>query len=191
MRLAVNNLTELPTNLANAPKLAWIALSGNPLCPPPHPATHAIPEITSEDLTYGAKLGDGASGEVFKVEWQGQTCAMKQFKGGDASPDGQPCDEIAVKLFVEHPALTRVLARMHAPESLVMELVQGQPMAEKPNFESLLRCRWQPGRQFTVQCGPPCMLLPCVDSACVATHCKCDVNLGHLSCPIKCHCHMF
>eukprot|EP00752_Nemacystus_decipiens_P006044 g5455.t1 len=31
---------------------------------------------------------------------------------------------------------------------LVMERVVGQPLAEKPDFSSVLRCRWGPGRRF-------------------------------------------
>lgn len=31
---------------------------------------------------------------------------------------------------------------------LVMERVVGQPLAEKPDFSSVLRCRWGSGRRF-------------------------------------------
>lgn len=29
-----------------------------------------------------------------------------------------------------------------------MERVVGKPLAEKPDFSSVLRCRWGPGRRF-------------------------------------------
>jgi hypothetical protein len=153
MRVAVNQLKSLPESLHSAPKLAWVSLSGNPLCPDPHPPTHQIADITAADLRTSVKLGDGASGEVFEADWQGRHCAIKQFSADDASPDGQASDEIAVQLFVEHPALTLVVARVREPPALVMELVDGQPMAEKPNFESLLRCRWSAGLELSLSCA--------------------------------------
>lgn len=30
-------------------------------------------------------------------------------------------------------------------KGVVMKLVKGRPLAEKPNFQSVLRCRWPPG----------------------------------------------
>lgn len=158
LRVAVNRLDTLPQTLASAPSLAWVSLSGNPLCPVAPPPTHRIEDVSMADLRKCYKLGDGASGVVFEVEWRDRKYALKQFNADDASPDGQACDEIAVQLFVEHPALTLVVARLHEPEALVMELVKGQPMAEKPNLQSLLRCRWSPGAQFSTQCASALLL---------------------------------
>ena len=76
--------------------------------------------------------------------------AFKQFKSDDASPDGQACDEIAVKVFVQHSSLTAVVGRVLEPNGVVMGLVHGQPMAEKPNFASLLRCIWG-NASFTIK----------------------------------------
>lgn len=36
-----------------------------------------------------------------------------------------------------------------SPHALVLERIWGVPLALKPNFESLLRCRWTPGQTFT------------------------------------------
>jgi hypothetical protein len=185
MRVAVNCLQSLPPSLASAPSLAWISLAGNPLCPPPPQPNHAIPSIPITSLTLSSKLGDGASGDVFRSIWTPQintppydeaapspcgttsesqtstdakempgrhVCAVKLFKE-DASPDGQACDEIAVKVFVDHPGLTKVLARVTEPQGVVMELVNGQPLAAKPNLESLLRCRWEEGATFSNRCA--------------------------------------
>lgn len=153
LRVAVNDLPELPLPVFRAPKLAWVSLSGNPLCPAAPAPAHEIAGITLQDLEIGAKLGDGASGDVFQVTWQGAPYALKQFKADDASPDGQASDEIAVQLYVDHVALTRVVARVRSPEALVMQLVSGVPMAEKPNLQSLLRCRWPAGASYKLRCA--------------------------------------
>ncbi len=37
---------------------------------------------------------------------------------------------------------------MAEPHALVLERVEGAPLAQKPNLQVLLRCRWAPGLQF-------------------------------------------
>lgn len=156
LRVAVNNLHRLPAELFAAPRLAWVSIAGNPLCPEATPPTHAVAEITSADVQARRKLGDGASGEVFEVSWQGKRYAVKQFKFDCDSPDGQASDEIAVQLMLDHPALTKVVAHIRdkEPAALVMELVDGAaPMALKPNFEYLLRCRWPADASYSLRCA--------------------------------------
>ena len=41
--------------------------------------------------------------------------------------------------------MRRVVGMIEEPHALVLERVFGQPLAAKPNLESLLRCRWAPG----------------------------------------------
>ena len=156
MRVAINNVSELPPSLCRAPALAWFSLASNPVCAHAHAPTHDIAEISQADIESKEKLGDGASGDVFCASWQGKDCAVKQFKADDASPDGKSSDEMAVQMFVDHSCLTKALAHLSEPQSLVLELVKGIPMAEKPNLESLLRCRWDPAATFSVQCAPCC-----------------------------------
>ena len=173
LRVAVNDLAELPLPVFHAPKLAWVSLSGNPLCPAAPAPAHAIDDVTLPDLITSDKLGDGASGDVFRVEWRDRTYALKLFKADDASPDGQASDEIAAQLYVDHPALTRVVARVRSPEALVMELVKGAPMAEKPNLQSLLRCRWPAGAAFKFGCVPS----PSTSPFCISRYgCGCPVQ---------------
>ena len=45
----------------------------------------------------------------------------------------------------------RVLGQMQEPPSLVLRREYGHPLAAKPNFASLLRCRWPPEASFTSQ----------------------------------------
>jgi hypothetical protein len=155
MRVAVNCLDTVPDSVADAACLAWFSIAGNPACPPAPVPKHDIAEIKMSDVTVGQHLGDGASGDVYEVTWDGKAFAMKQFKDIDeVSPDGCHTDEVAVQLLVDHPALTLVKARIRQPEALVVRLERGQPMAQKPNFESLLRCRWPSDASFPLRCAP-------------------------------------
>lgn len=44
-------------------------------------------------------------------------------------------DEMSIACALSHPHLIRMLGVLEEPLGLVMELVQGRPLAEKPNFE--------------------------------------------------------
>lgn len=49
----------------------------------------------------------------------------------------------------------RVLGQIQQPASLVVRREWGVPLAAKPNFASLLRCRWPPDTSFQPdQVGP-------------------------------------
>jgi hypothetical protein len=153
MRVAVNKLSELPPSLWRCPSLAWVSLASNPVCAQAPAPPRRLAEISQSDIKPKEKLGDGASGDVFCATWMGRDCAVKQFKADDASPDGQSSDEMAVQMYADHANLTKALAHIAEPPSLLLELVRGKPMAEKPNLESLLRCRWEPGISFTTRCA--------------------------------------
>ena len=45
----------------------------------------------------------------------------------------------------------QVIGIIDHPHALVLERVWGSPLALKPNFESLLRCRWQSGQSFALK----------------------------------------
>ena len=66
--------------------------------------------------------------------WRGRRVALKLFRA-DKSPDGHSRDEIAIALSLSDRNLIRVLGQMQVPLGLVMEYVDGKPLAEKPNFE--------------------------------------------------------
>jgi hypothetical protein len=154
LRVAVNRLECIPDSLAHSPSLAWFSLAGNPACHDAPAPKHTIADISIKDVELGRHLGDGASGDVFEVTWQGRTCAMKRFKDADeVSPDGCHTDEVAIQLLVDHPKLTLVEARIREPDALVMRLEIGQPMALKPNSDSLLRCRWSEDVNFPLRCA--------------------------------------
>ena len=90
--------------------------------------------------------------------YEGEPVAIKLFLPG-ASPDGSTVDEIAITCSNRHHNLTQVIAVVvdedaaAAPggvegaqgvasiKGLVMQLVRGKPMADRPTSEHLLRCK--------------------------------------------------
>lgn len=68
-RLAVGHLQQWPPNLTRSgglPKLAWCSLGRNPAAAPVPPISDSLPRVDIHELVLGDKLGQGASGEVFK-----------------------------------------------------------------------------------------------------------------------------
>lgn len=125
-----------------------------------------------KDHTSGAH--SSVSAQVFKSE---------------VGPDGNARDELDVACTIDHPNLTKSLGIVRASNAksggargdgvdnflwLVMERVVGKPLAEKPDFSSVLRCRWGSGRRFEpvlvlavlLQVGAARTAWPCI---CLAT----------------------
>ncbi len=138
----------MPAEFGGLNALAWFSLAGNPACQPAPPIRPDILPLTLGQLDLATALGDGASGDVFAAKFQGRDVAIKIFKA-ESSPDGHARDEIAVTCFVDHPNLIKVIGIIDHPHALVLDRVWGVPLALKPNFESLLRCRWTQGQTFT------------------------------------------
>ena len=97
LRLAGNNLTEIPAELWKLPKLTWLTISGNPVTNQPKSKVNAssIPSITMKDLTSTGKfLGEGASGLVQLYKWQNKEVAVKLIHG--VTSDGKAEDELSI-----------------------------------------------------------------------------------------------
>ncbi|CAM9522199.1 unnamed protein product, partial [Scytosiphon promiscuus] len=169
-RLAVNPaLTVVPEGLTFAERLAWVSLAGSAWCARASEKRRrvSLPTIPREEVVLGERLGSGASGDVFAGTYRGKDVAVKVFKS-DVGPDGNARDELDVACTVDHPNLTKSLgivqgslkrnnsadgrsgggSGMERFQWLVMDRVIGQPLAEKPDFSSVLRCRWGSGRRF-------------------------------------------
>lgn len=148
LRVACCEITQVPADLDAARCLAWMSLAANPMCHMQSPRKPSVPIVPMKDVEIGRKLGDGASGEVFESTWKNsRRVALKVFRE-ERSPDGHTKDEIAIACALNDKNLIRVLGRMEVPLGLVMEFVEGSPLADKPNHESLLRCRWPVGAAY-------------------------------------------
>ncbi|BGE87604.1 hypothetical protein Ms3S1_40400 [Methylosinus sp. 3S-1] len=110
IRLAANRFETLPAWLGDIPTLAWISWNGNP-------AERALPAARAAaapwaEIELGARLGGGASGDVFRATWRGRSVAVKLFRGAMTS-DGAPESEMAASLSAGgHPHLVSALGRV-------------------------------------------------------------------------------
>lgn len=152
IRLAANRFQALPGWLFELPRLSWLAFAGNPMS-----AEHEVEAraIGWAEIEPGEKLGEGASGVIFKAFWQGHgPVAVKIFKG-EMTSDGLPESEIAACLAAGgHPGLIGVLGRIaDHPEGragLVMSLIDGdfENLAGPPSLESCTRDIYRDGERI-------------------------------------------
>ena len=155
IRVACCDISEMPESLAKSPSIAWLSMSGNP-CSDMRISygRNTTRIVKDEDVLVGKKLGDGASGEVFEAEYKNQKVAFKMFRRDALSPDGHCQDEIQISCILHDEHLVKVIARVEDDQSeihgILMEYVPGIPLAEKPNRQSLLRCRWKPDLLFSI-----------------------------------------
>jgi len=161
IRLAANQLTTLPSWLFTLPRLSWLAYSGNPVCESMSPTDGSLAEIDWAALTIQTKLGEGASGVIFKGSWAVEPTrfvevAIKLFKGKITS-DGLPVDEMRSCIAAgAHPHLVRLLGRVnHHPEQkagLVFAFVPPtyHTLGNPPSLDSCTRDTYAPDRRFSL-----------------------------------------
>lgn len=144
VRIADNALPELPDFLFDLPRLAWLAFSGNPFC---MSRTHSALEISWDDLSVQGKIGEGASGQVYRAKRlpHSSDVAVKVYKSCSTS-DGRTCDEMAAVFAAgTHRNLVPVLGRLQGhpdgADGIVLELIPPGfcSLASPPSFESCTR----------------------------------------------------
>ena len=155
IRIAANDMPELPDWLLALPRLSWLAIAGNPCTPAPSLAS-LPPGIPWQDLELTALLGEGASGHIHRARWQqGREVAVKIFKGAMTS-DGLPDCEVAASLTAgshRHTigSLGHVIGHPSGEPGLVMELIPPEftPLAGPPSFDSCTRDIYPEGLHFS------------------------------------------
>lgn len=161
LRIAANDLDELPEWLLDMPRLAWLAFAGNPLGATTGPASGiaAVPEIHWAHLNIQERLGEGASGIIYRAEDSSQGAprpvAVKLFKG-QVTSDGLPdCEMAACIAAGEHANLIPVLGKLQShPENahgLVLSLIEPEfrNLAGPPSLDSCTRDIYQSGTRFS------------------------------------------
>jgi hypothetical protein len=153
VRLSANRLQTLPDWLLRLPRLAWLAYAGNPFGAAVEAAASAepaVPDVEWSSLACEQKLGEGASGVIYRAQWTRdglapRTVAVKLFKGAVTS-DGLPDCEMAACLHAgRHPNLIPVIGKVSGhpdgAHGLVMELVDPAltNLAGPPSFASCTR----------------------------------------------------
>ncbi|MBT9394657.1 leucine-rich repeat-containing serine/threonine-protein kinase [Hymenobacter sp. NST-14] len=163
LRLAANQLTTLPEWLLTMPRLSWLAFAGNPLATAAEAAALARadqPAIAWRHLSTGPVLGEGASGIIYRGEWQRaagvapEPVAVKLFKGAVTS-DGLPHSEmVACRSAGAHPHLIAVRGTLPdhptGREGLVLELIDPAftTLAGPPSFATCTRDVYAPAATF-------------------------------------------
>ena len=162
IRLSANKLKELPEWLLRMPKLSWIAFAGNPFCTDYNSEETGLEKINWDELTPLEKLGEGASGVIWKALWEKESgkkeiVAVKIFKGAVTS-DGLPDDEMnACMLAGNHPNLVNLWGKLHNhPEDkkgLVLSLIPTHytNLGNPPSFESCTRDVYKEGTSFSLK----------------------------------------
>ena len=148
LRIAANRFTRLPEWLLSLPRLAWLAYAGNPFSDASEIAAmekQAIAHIDWQSLELQHKLGEGASGVIYRAHHHSSPVAVKIFKGALTS-DGLPRSEKAVCIAAGvHPGLIPVAGKISGhPEGtlgLVMSLIAPSfvNLASPPSLESCTR----------------------------------------------------
>lgn len=142
IRLSSNRLAQAPMELLQLPKLSWAAFSDNPFLNL-QPAQPTLPIIEGVDELCAASpiLGQGAGGITRKVEYAGQTVAVKSFHG-DMTSDGLPDEEKRISSAtsaLEARCLIDVLGETPSG-ALVLEYLHGfAALAGPPSMESCSR----------------------------------------------------
>jgi len=186
-RISVNKLTVLPKWLLELPKLSWIALSGNafPKTATETKTSNGSANILWKDITMEEKIGEGASGFVYRGSLSdGAEVAIKQFKGLITS-DGLAEDEIEVtKRVGDHPQFLKMIGQVveHPENKLAILLpllntteytVVGNP----PSFDSITRDTFS--SSCVLSLDYIVLLLKGICSACVHLH-QCGILHGDL-----------
>ncbi len=159
VRLSANQLETIPQWLLQLPRLAWLALGGNPALGTESESSRSLAQIDWTDLMLGETLGEGASGvisqAVLKQKGESKNVAVKLFKGAVTS-DGFPADEMAACIAAgNHPNLVEVLGQLvNAPEQrsgLVLSLIPNDysNLGNPPSLESCTRDTFPEGTTFS------------------------------------------
>lgn len=158
LRISANRFERLPEVLFALPRLAWLACSGNPYSDASEAAAleklHVTP-VEWHTLALQHRLGEGASGVIYRAERHGQDAvAVKLFKGAVTS-DGLPRSEKAACLAAgEHPRLIPVVGKLdghpEATPGLVMSLIDPgfRNLAGPPSLQSCTRDVYAPETRF-------------------------------------------
>ena len=149
LRLASNRFGSLPPWLLRLPRLAWLAIAGNPLTKAETAPPSGMAKVDWAELTLGPVLGQGASGVIHQALWHAAAeqpaVAVKLFKGAMTS-DGLPASELAACLMAGgHPqvigATGQITGHPTGAAGLVMPLIgeDFRPLAGPPDLASCTR----------------------------------------------------
>jgi len=164
LRVAANQLNELPAWLLSLPRLTWLAYSGNPFSV--EYEAKALADISTIDIPWCCLalehvIGEGASGVIYHAKYnitenESQCVAVKLFKG-EVTSDGFPHSEMAAAIAAgNHSNLINVVGRVQdhplGCSGLVMELIDSDfiSLAGPPSLESCTRDIYPSNASFDI-----------------------------------------
>lgn len=172
IRLSANRFEALPDWLFKLPRLSWLAFAGNPFSSSVFTgvehASKTVPFVHLDDLELDEKLGEGASGTIYRGHWKQAhehlgkpDIAVKLFKGNVTS-DGYPQDELDCCLDAgHHPHIVKTIGEIKDPPTpskpsqlgIIMELIPAgyRNLGNPPNFDTCSRDTFAEGVSFSTE----------------------------------------
>ncbi|KAL1524338.1 hypothetical protein AB1Y20_019236 [Prymnesium parvum] len=148
LRIANNNIQELPEWLFSLPKLSWLAVAGNPAVPPAPPRSSLL-DVKYSDISFGERLGEGTSSVVARAQWRREIVAVKMYKS-EVSSDGRNIDEIRASCAVDHPNILRFFGFYTSPSlgALLEWAPDLKSLGKPPSMDSVTRDTYPVGLMF-------------------------------------------
>ncbi|KQV85122.1 protein kinase [Massilia sp. Root351] len=156
LRISANNFSALPPWLLALPRLSWLAYAGNPFSAGAEKEAedNPIAHIPWNQLALENRLGEGASGQIYRATHLGKPVAVKLYKSALTS-DGLPdCEMAACIRAGTHPSLVPVLGKVpdhpQGIAALVMPLIAPEftNLAGPPSFDSCTRDVYPADQRF-------------------------------------------
>jgi hypothetical protein len=147
LRVSANLLDEVPSWLVELPSLSWLAIDGNPYISNRFLNEQSLENVVFEELTINNKIGEGASGFIYKANWSSKEklVALKIFKGNVTS-DGYPKDELENCLLIGRhknivPLIGPVISHPDKKAGIVMDFIPDsfKTLGLPPNFDTCTR----------------------------------------------------
>lgn len=144
LRIASNKLNPLPEWISSHSSLSWVAFAGNG--ENREIDLGNVRRIQKDEITLFERVGEGASGMVYKGKWGDRVVAVKEFKGSMTS-DGSTSDELTALLFVAahggHDHIINVCAVVgDQVEAVVMDYIDLSSwtiLGDPPTFDTVTR----------------------------------------------------
>ena len=157
LRVSANQLKEIPAWLWKLPKLRWLAYANNPCSLHSEPKT-SMSFINWNDIELKEKLGEGASGNIYKAQLNTadkKMVALKIFKG-DVTSDGLSQSEMSACISAgNHLNLVKLIGQLiNHPEQkkgLVLSLIPESfyNLGLPPSYITCTRDTFLPTTSFT------------------------------------------
>jgi hypothetical protein len=136
LRIASNQLTALPDWLLSLPRLTWLAYAGNPFSEQREDALAHTPSaaIRWPALVLRDKLGEGASGVIYRADWQRADDAAFDADAA-AAADSLPVHDASAVVVA-----ARAAAATPTPQPVAVKLFKGAMTSDGSPLSEMAAC---------------------------------------------------